>query len=466
MRKLLLLCAGILFFSHTGQATHLMGGELSYKTDSSGNIHFSCILYRNIYQQTFSLPPNLILADKDSTYSTSLVRVKIDTIAQLGAFQSTPPPAMIDRHFYEGTISAQTLSQICTDCEFWVYYCCRSTGIQNVTNVGSSKLPLSVSFNTNVASSNHGPVFLGAPIAEFPVNDQVYYNPMPYDADGDSLYWYMADTAYIQNYSPPASAAGGPLAIKPLNSEISWTPSANQYYLMGVIAEEYRNGVKIGHTYRETMMYTRADNLRIDYDHPTNAILQNGLPVVFLKGDSLNEIRFSFWSGNTANTLKMSAFGEPFAFDGSDATFTTFSNGTQDTLTGVFNWTPSGSLKNQGPFRLTFRMNDSVYSTDYTVLVHINSVVNTAEYRFSDKCFEIYPNPGSGEVKLLVHELFGEGNANLKVLDLHGKLVFSKDFKGIQPGETLPLRLRLGKGIYIFQLNGKDKAENHRVVIQ
>ena len=70
----------------------------------------------------------------------------------------------------------------------WVN-CCRNGAIQNLSNPLSESMWLTTSLVTDSASSNSTPYFLVPAAIYLPINTSWQYNPLPFDLDGDSLYW-------------------------------------------------------------------------------------------------------------------------------------------------------------------------------------------------------------------------------------------------------------------------------------
>lgn len=82
---------------------------------------------------------------------------------------------------------------------FNIYYweCCRNSAIINMTP-GVAFVLDDVLF---ADSTNSTPVFLNPPIPMAQLGVPFYYNPLPYDADGDSLAWVL-DTPLMQTDTP------------------------------------------------------------------------------------------------------------------------------------------------------------------------------------------------------------------------------------------------------------------------
>jgi hypothetical protein len=74
----------------------------------------------------------------------------------------------------------------------------------------------------------------------------------------------------------------------------------------------------------------------------------------------------------------------------------------------------------------------------------------------------IYPNPTSGVINISSDKNIN--NTDIKVVDLSGKIVFSKTYKNLMK-ETIDLS-HLSKNVYILKLKTEDKLINSKIVIE
>ncbi|MGB0178050.1 MAG: hypothetical protein ACPF9D_12845, partial [Owenweeksia sp.] len=213
MYKLLLSLSFCLLMSLSSIASHVGGGVINVSVDSNDVATIDLFMYRDGAGITFPASFSINLTDPGSvTQSVALSFITQDTISDT--------PFFMERYHYSGTI-ALTASGSYT--AMIAAPCCRNAAVQNVPS--STPTVLTTTFTHSMGSSLNTPVFLTAPIAKFPKDSLWTYNPMPYDADGDSLYWSLGGNGYINNYTIPPSNPGGALSIDPNSGVISWNAS-------------------------------------------------------------------------------------------------------------------------------------------------------------------------------------------------------------------------------------------------
>ncbi len=78
---------------------------------------------------------------------------------------------------------------------------------------------------------------------------------------------------------------------------------------------------------------------------------------------------------------------------------------------------------------------------------------------------QLYPNPGTGSFNLV----FSGPSADpviLRMFNLSGQEIYSREFPVISPGQVIPLQLDVPAGIYILQMNNARQAEHLKLVVE
>jgi len=82
----------------------------------------------------------------------------------------------------------------------------------------------------------------------------------------------------------------------------------------------------------------------------------------------------------------------------------------------------------------------------------------------SKKSFSVYPNPTSDYLNILSSEL--EGEFEIDILDLSGKLLFSKQSR-LQLNEAYQInQMHLNRGVYILRLRNQTESYSEKLIIQ
>lgn len=79
---------------------------------------------------------------------------------------------------------------------------------------------------------------------------------------------------------------------------------------------------------------------------------------------------------------------------------------------------------------------------------------------------QIAPNPASGKAQILLSSVF-EGNINLKIIDITGKIIERRNIEVLQGANNLDLNVEnLSNGLYLLQLAKGEKTMIQRFVVQ
>ncbi len=442
MKKITLGILVLLAFTFSAKATHLMGGEIVVSIDSNNLGTFTLTLYRDNNPGTASLPTTIQLA---TVVPVSLSLIQLDTLNSLYP---------VERYVYQGTAQVNSYGKYFASFSL----CCRNAAIQNVS--GTPNFFIATEFTNSLSTANSTPVFLNEPVVTFPLDTLWSYNPLPFDADGDSLHWtidtpVVAFGNYVGGYSSPPGNPNGPLSMNSQTGEITWSPSQIGNYAISILVEEYRNGIQIGEIRRDMQLIVVPDTASMNLITPSAP--QNAVTT----GQAVN-LNFQVQSVNPHAALGLSAIGDPFELTNSNANFTVSGSGTS-TLSGTFTWTPAASDARDRPYRVVVRATDGKFSYDYTLLISVAANNVSLEGYNKSNGLTLYPNPSNGMVTVGLKDV-NQPSYLLEIFDIQGNLVKQLNVNGSDLSSELKVQIESGKGTYILRLNNSNELSKTLII--
>lgn len=266
----------------TGQAsaTHIVGGELTYK-------HLGNNVYQvriDLYQDCLTGDPQAIAQDNpalirifsaDNTYLVDSIYMS-SSIAVPPNFSNecvnNPPNTCLRRATF---IKNYTLPPSIAGYQIVVQRCCRNGSIVNIQNPGAVGATYTCTIPPQAVPSgiNNSAQFQNYPPQIICVNNPLVYDHSATDADGDSLSYEFCQAyvggspndakplpapppyipvQYIGAYSAAAPMGGNPqIQINPASGIISGTPNIMGRFVVTVCCHEWRNGTIINTVKRE-----------------------------------------------------------------------------------------------------------------------------------------------------------------------------------------------------------------------
>lgn len=259
------------------QATHIVGGFISYRFLSDSTYEVKLTIYRDCNSSTpFDGTPgattNAILGlfneNTGNIYNTfGLVDPVINTIQPPidNPCLQIPPGVCVEEGVYTYNITLPSATE-----GFTLVYerCCRNGTITNVFDPGTQGAVYSAYIPPTNTFHNSSPVFTNLPPTFICVNSPLILNYSATDADGDVLTYSLctpftggstASPAPNPPVGPPFSnitwqtpystadlLGGVPLTIDNNTGVLTGTPNAQGQFVVGVCVSEYRNGQLIG----------------------------------------------------------------------------------------------------------------------------------------------------------------------------------------------------------------------------
>lgn len=274
MKKFSLLCV-LLLFAATANATHIVGGSLTYEHLGGATYRVTLKMYRDCAPGNVFFPANVrvevrnsagasFTPDKDIVipFTTSnFVQPNVDTCA-------VNPGLCLEEATYTRVVN--NLPPQPGGYHLFYQLCCRNatlTNIQNPLNTAESwytYIPDNSQVITNSSPTwvNPPPVFVCQALpmnfdhgATDPDGDSLVYSYyVPYDDNPPTFPSGVATftpVVYQAGYGPNNPTGGPNLTMNPQTGFISGSPFNMGQHVAGVRCEEYRNGVKIGEILRD-----------------------------------------------------------------------------------------------------------------------------------------------------------------------------------------------------------------------
>ncbi len=248
----------------------------------------------------------------------------------------------IQEYVYEATVSLPP----CADWAFSYDLCCRSAAINTINAPGSQDIYVNAFLNNAAAPCNSSPQFDVPARGFLCLNEDNTILATAYDPDGDLLVYSL----YTPWHNPGQSVNynGGYNPNNPLNCNyynhnngvITTQPTTNgQITVIGVMVEEYRNGVLIGRVVRDMqvrVINNCPQNPGNDFDIDQDGVFDED--TIVLCAD--NPVQLDVYLNNTLAGLNYTIVAENVA-DFPGATFTNVPDGTAPGgVVGQFTWTP------------------------------------------------------------------------------------------------------------------------------
>jgi hypothetical protein len=450
VKKLLLLFALSLSLGMSASASHLMGGQIT--AQHLGGLDYQVTL--KIYRDTLGINVN----------STENIYVSFNSTGSLFAsvVALTLGPVSLgngaEEYTYTGTVTLPIAGQYLLS---W-NSCCRNASIINVTDPGSAAMFLSSILDCS--STNSTPDFLNPPVTVAQQNQPFYYNPLPFDADGDSLHWSidipqdngmtLQSSIPIAGYFHPLSDPSMPFSMDSLTGEISMLPNTIGNFVISIICEEYRQGVLLG-------------EIRRDMQFIVSPAPNNPVPPAFVPNSTPSSYRtftippgYAFQMSISApdpdnQTVDIAANGEVFQLSQNPATFSV--NGTTP-VTADFQWTPAAMHSRSLPYLTVFRVSENfgpfTFSNDYSYRFFVDPTV-TSVIDHQPAQVDVFPNPASEMLQVRYFNALDEKTTRLALFNAAGELVLERSFQ-IHSGEMLlQMSLQgLSDGLYLLTMNG------------
>lgn len=325
-------------------ATHLVGGELSYKCLGNNNYEITLIIYRDCYNGQAPLDAsvsitiynqnNIMISNDDvPLYSVTTLPLKAPNNCT-----TLPNNVCTEKGIYIDTVN---LPPIAGGYTITHQRCCRNSTITNINNSpdqwGST---YTTTIPPNDSSCNSSPKFTDDPPVVLCLNQPVALDLNANDLDGDSVYYELCSILHGGSVSNPIVAvatpppyivipfisgfsttypiaSSPPFTIDHTTGILSGTPTQVGQFVFAICASDYRNGNLISTNRRDFQFNVSASCLyttsiiQSQFANPIN-ICSNG--TVHFKNLSLHATHYHWDFGDTTTTADTSNLKNPTYF--------------------------------------------------------------------------------------------------------------------------------------------------------
>lgn len=266
----------LIISAFTAQANHIAGGTLTYSHIGGRQYIVKLQLVRSCEASSNSSPflvlnpVNILIANTcNQSFAAALPHYSLDTIGFRCGIVSANCGGTVGRFgFVNYTwLDTITLPNIASsNCDNWrMTYggnaavnglCCIVT-VDNINTSGTnSDIFLQAHLTHNSMAGNSSPQFNISQMPVFCVNNPVGFRLFGPESDGDSVVYSLVSNknslTTTSNYNAPLTgsnpffAVAGSTSIQPATGLIRFTPSQQQNVWISVLAEEFRQGNKVG----------------------------------------------------------------------------------------------------------------------------------------------------------------------------------------------------------------------------
>jgi hypothetical protein len=461
MKKILIIFI-IVLSCFTAKSIHYFGSEITCKQLNGLTYHLTYKFYGEFYNG-WNWPNEMHMIIKNnstgSSFNVNAMRISEKEL-NVGVYELNYSAILTFPAPGEYTISQGT--------------CCWTHSF-NVINSSGQTYYNQCLITVDTVVGNSSPVFLYDPIVLATVNDTLFYNPLPYDEDGDELLWSIDtprtnNNAELNNYSTPLGSSGLNFAINQKTGEITWKPNAIGQYIASVRVEEFRNGIKIGEVVRDMLFVVKSisgNSSRAIIDTDIWNVDPSGNFVFYLNYNTPFHLQF-ITNDTNADSLFIEGKGIPFLLQNNPALFLT-SVGAGVSVSDFF-WTPTFSDIKTDPYLVVFRIHEKGSITtllrDRTIQFVVGNFTSVHENNEIFPIGNIYPVPTSGEfyIPVIVDKI---SELQISFVNQLGQEVKSID-KKLNTGQNLLFfnELNLPAGIYFLNLTIDRERQMRKLVIE
>ena len=265
--KALPLVALMLFSFGKANASHIMGGDITYVCIGPNQYSIVAKLFRDCGGITLPNTLSINVASQNCGFNQSVQLSNLNgaTNSYIAPFCNPTQDDVcyggsssygVEQYFYRGIV---TLPSCLSGNDFVLSWgsCCRNTII--TTGPANDGGFLYATLNNTLSECNSSPAFNFEPTVYFCLGQENHFNNGVTDTDGDDLRFSLTPclTSLTDsvNYNPGFSSAQplttNSISIDPETGQIDLFPTAVEIGVICILVEEFRSGIKISETIRD-----------------------------------------------------------------------------------------------------------------------------------------------------------------------------------------------------------------------
>ena len=307
--RLLLSLILIISFTQEVKATHVPGGNISYRCLGGSNYIITLTVFEDCSGAVTvpNTPQTLTVTNSCGFNSLNQITLPVlsygDEISQV-CYPQLPNTTCnggflpgIKKHVYSDTINPITLPGNCNDWTFSWDGCCRNTAV-NLANQDGYYFEAVI--NNSNSQCNSSPIINSNPVPYNCINIPVAYNFQVTEPDGDSLHYsFIAASeiafggagpipvAYAGGYSPASPING--ISLDPNTGEITFTPTIQGAFVVVVKIEEFdSSGTSLGYIMQDFQFQIITQNcINNGPTLPASPLINFSGNAIYLGGNSI-----------------------------------------------------------------------------------------------------------------------------------------------------------------------------------
>lgn len=407
----------ILFsFAKWGSASHIVGGDFSYRHLSGDSYELKLKMYRDCGNGTSPLPSNMNVGiyDKETNSQRKTIFLRRSTTYPIKYNTSCINPELrcVETGIYVANFTMPQADFHNTE-GYYVEWegCCRNAITKNITNPGTTsmafymELPSPYPNGSTSIDINNSPEFTRDPLSYLCVGEFFKYDFKIFDKDGDEIRMRIGaplegagvagpgsspksataaapyfDCTWSSGYGVTNYMDGAPdLTVDNDSAYIYLVPTQIGVYVISIIADEYRNGVKIGEVRRELQLEVLICPPRFKPNITTSISSVPNIQYVTIGVESCFELNATDLNTNEILRFRLDT-GGMYKILGSSASLDPPDVSGAQNINAKFCWTPACPLDTgKGAYLDFIAYDDSCpFSQDDTIRVKfiVNQVVN------------------------------------------------------------------------------------------
>ncbi len=348
------------------KATHVQGGDITYRCLGGNQYEISLALYRDCAGVA---APTTVSINYRSASCGINQNVTLNRITGTGIEVTPICPSLatqctggtypgVQEYIYRGIVTLPP----CSDWVLSYSLCCRNNAINTILTPGSQNLYIQATLNNLAFPCNNSPTFTNRPVPFICVGQPFCFNNGSNDPDGDSLSYQLmtplhtatVPVTYIAPYSATQPLLSAPACtFSASTGDMCVTPTSIQVTVFTVLVREWRGGVLVGTVMRDIQVRTVActnNNPFLNGINNTGSYTLNacvGNPISFnipsFDADASQNLTLTWNSGIAGATFSP----------------TGGTGGTASRPVGLFTWTPTIANVSSIPHCFTVKVTDN-----------------------------------------------------------------------------------------------------------